>query len=134
MTEAISVSEVLSASPDAIYDAWISGDGHSKMTGANATVDARVGGAFTAWDGYINGTTLELEPNKRIVQAWRTSEFPDDAEDSRIEILLKPVASGTTITLHHTNIPDGQGMIYKEGWKEHYFEPMSVYFKSGDAV
>jgi hypothetical protein len=27
----------------------------------------RVGGKFTAWDGYIEGITLEMEPDKRIV-------------------------------------------------------------------
>lgn len=69
------LSALLSASPPAIYEAWISSDGHTAMTGAEASVDARVGGAYDAWDGYITGRTLALEAGRRIFQTWRTSEF-----------------------------------------------------------
>jgi activator of HSP90 ATPase len=31
-----------------------------------------VGGAFTLFGGYITGRHVELVPNDRIVQAWRT--------------------------------------------------------------
>jgi outer membrane biosynthesis protein TonB len=64
------------------------------------------------------------------VQVWRTTEFPADAEDSRLELLFEPVGDGTEtkVTLIHTNIPEGQGAQYKSGWGEHYFEPMRAYF------
>lgn len=52
-----------------IYKAWLSTQGHSLMTGSPAKIDGRAGGEFTAWDGYIWGTFLDLEENKRIVQA-----------------------------------------------------------------
>lgn len=128
MTESISVSTVLPATPKQIYDAWLSSKGHSEMTGAEAKCTAKVGAAFTAWDGYIEGKNLELEQGKRIVQSWRTSEFPETAEDSRLEITLEKVKDGTKITLNHTNIPKGQGKQYKQGWHDHYFEPMKEYF------
>ena len=128
-TEAIRLTAVLPATPERVYRAWLNGAEHSAMTGGEATVDARVGGAFTAWDGYITGTTLELEPGKRIVQAWRTSEFPKRAADSRLEVLLEPAANGgTKLTLVHTGIPKGQGKNYESGWPENYFEPMTEYF------
>jgi uncharacterized protein YndB with AHSA1/START domain len=69
------VSSELPADPTTIYSAWMSSEGHSAMTGAAASVDPAIGGAFTAWDGYIEGRTLSLEPGLRIVQSWRTSEF-----------------------------------------------------------
>ncbi|MGD1014454.1 MAG: hypothetical protein ABR963_08730 [Acidimicrobiales bacterium] len=56
------VSGLVAASPEAIYRAWMSSDGHSAMTGGEAHVDPVVGGEFTAWDQYIKGTTLELDP------------------------------------------------------------------------
>jgi hypothetical protein len=37
--------------------------------------------------------------------------------------------TGTRLTLKHTNLPD-HGMQYKDGWVEHYFEPMKAYFLS----
>ena len=52
------VSGTIPASPHDIYEAWMSGEGHSAMTGADAEVDPSVGGAHSAWDGYITGRTL----------------------------------------------------------------------------
>ncbi len=115
-------------SPQEVYDAWLDGDEHGDMTGANATGEAKVGSKFTAWDGYISGTNLELEPHTRIVQAWRTTEFPADAPDSRLEIELTETPKGCKLMIVHTNIPAGQGDSYKQGWKDHYFEPMKEYF------
>ena len=128
MTYDFEVSDVLPATPGEIYDAWMSSDGHSAMTGATAQVDARVGGAFDAWDGYITGRTLALEPGRRIVQSWRTSEFSAVDVDSEIEVLLDPVAGGTRITIRHTQVPDGQTGYELGGWQESYFDPMREHF------
>ena len=122
------VSDVLPATPDEIYAAWMSSEGHTAMTGAEAHVDRTVGGDFDAWDGYITGRTLALEPGRRIVQSWRTSEFDDTHEDSRIEVLLEPLGEGTRITVRHTNVPDGQTGYEQGGWQESYFDPMREYF------
>jgi activator of HSP90 ATPase len=112
-----------------IYHAWLTSDGHSAMTGSPAKVDGRAGGDFTAWDGYIWGTFLELEKDRKIVQSWRTSEFPEQAQDSRVEILLEEKGGETKITLVHTDIPEGQAESYKQGWEDFYFKPMKEYFK-----
>jgi activator of HSP90 ATPase len=123
------LSVTLPAGPQEIYDAWLSGKEHSKFTGSKATASARKKGSFTAWDGYISGKNLELKKGKRIVQSWRTTEFPNNAEDSILELRLeKKEGSKTALTLIHTNIPKGQGARYKGGWKTHYFEPMKDYF------
>jgi activator of HSP90 ATPase len=120
--------DVLPALPQVVYDAWMSSDGHTAMTGAEASVDPRPGGAFTAWDGYITGRTVALEPGRRIVQAWRTSEFAASHPDSEIEVSLEPADGGTRLTLHHRNVPDGQFGYEHGGWQESYFDPMKEYF------
>jgi activator of HSP90 ATPase len=119
---------VLPAKSKDIFKAWLSSEGHTAMTGSPAKVDGKVGGAFSAWDGYIFGKTLELESPRRIVQAWRTSEFPEDAPDSRVEILLEEVKSGTKLTLLHSEMPEDQVESYKQGWEDFYFKPMREYF------
>jgi activator of HSP90 ATPase len=126
--ESFTLTIILPASPKEIYNAWLSSEGHSQMTGSQAEVQGRSGGTFKAWDGYIWGVTLELEANRRIVQAWRTSEFPEGSPDSRVEILLEEDPNGTKITLTHTDIPEGQGDGYKQGWEDFYFTPMRAYF------
>lgn len=122
------VSALIPASPDEIYHAWLSSEGHSQMTGASATVSALPGGDFQAWDGYIHGRNQELEHGKRIVQSWRTTEFSDDEGDSQIEVTLEPVGDQTKLTLKHTRLPP-HGVQYEQGWVESYFEPMKEYFE-----
>ncbi len=121
------VSTILPATPAQVYHAWLTSDEHAGMTGSPARVSDRVGGEFDAWDGYIHGVNLELTPNKRIVQAWRTSEFSADEADSKIDITLEPVGNQTRLTLHHTGLPPHGGQ-YESGWVESYFEPMKEYF------
>ena len=127
-TETIHASAVFAAKPATIYEAWLDGEKHAAMTGGAATSDARVGEGFTAWDDYITGKHLELQPGRRIVQAWRTTDFPDSAPDSRLIVLLDPEAGGTRVTFVHTDIPQGQSADYESGWEEHYFAPMRRYF------
>jgi activator of HSP90 ATPase len=91
-----------------VYAAWLAGKSHAAMTGGGpATATTGIGGAFTAWNGYIVGKNLRLEPGRRIVQSWRTTEFTDGDADSEIDVQLEAVANGTKITLRHSNVPEG---------------------------
>jgi activator of HSP90 ATPase len=135
--ESFEVSTVLPAEPEEVYRAWLDGARHTAFTGARAEVQARVGGRFTAGDGYIEGRTLAMEsrgqaaggrPAFRILQSWRTTEFPAGSPDSRLEVLLEKDRGGTRITLKHSEIPAGQGAEYAQGWADHYFTPMMRYF------
>ena len=129
--ESIEVAAEFKVSPKRLYEAWLDGKQHSAFTGgAQASVEARVGGEHTAWDGYIWGKIVTLEPHRRIVQTWRTSEFPEGSEDSQLEVLLEPTPGGTRLRLVHTRIPDGQGDRYRDGWDENYFRPMRSYFET----
>ena len=128
MKNEFTVKVTIHAKAESIYKAWLSSEGHSAITGSPAKVDGTVDGDFVAWDGYIQGMFLELEENKRIVQAWRTAEFPAEAEDSIVEILLEEDHGKTKLTLKHSNIPEGQADGYKSGWDDFYFKPMREYF------
>ena len=74
------------------------------------------------------GRNLELVPDRRIVQSWRTSEFAADDPDSTITIELTPLGAGTRLSLRHVGVPDGQTAYEKGGWRDNYFEPMKAYF------
>jgi activator of HSP90 ATPase len=125
------VSDVIPATPQEIYDAWLDSLGHQKITGGKpATVTTVPGAAFTVWEKFITGRNLELEYSRRIVQSWRTNRFAKDDADSQIEVLLEPTAGGTRITVRHSNVPDGH-MSYRDGgWQRSYFDPMKAYFSS----
>jgi uncharacterized protein YndB with AHSA1/START domain len=130
MSEKLRMSTVLSAGAQRVFRAWLDSGEHGAFTGGAAEIDPRVGGRFSAWDGYIEGTTLELEPPRRIVQSWRTTEFPEGSPDSRLEVLLEEIPAGVRLTLVHTQIPDGQSEDYRQGWEDHYFAPMREYFRA----
>jgi activator of HSP90 ATPase len=129
MAEKIKIKDIIPASPAEIYGAWLNSKKHAAMTGAGATASARAGGKFTAWDGYISGKNIKFEKDKKIVQAWRTTGFPNNEPDSKLEVVLKKIRGGTEVTFIHTGIPDGQGKSYKKGWIDFYFKPMKKYFK-----
>ena len=76
MKNGFTISEPFPAKASEIYEAWLNSDGHSGMTGSLAQMDGRAGGKFTAWDGYIFGSTLEPISNQRILQAWRDEVYP----------------------------------------------------------
>lgn len=119
----------VSAAPSQVYETWMSSTGHAEMIDDQAEIKDEVGATFSMWDGYITGKNLELDANERIVQSWRTTEFPADSEDSNLVIILLEQGSGTRIKMIHSNIPKGQGVNYKSGWKDHYFTRMDQIFK-----
>jgi uncharacterized protein YndB with AHSA1/START domain len=118
------------ATPQEIYEAWLSSEGHTAMTGGAAHASDEVGGEFDAWDGYIHGKNLELEPFRRIVQSWRSAQFGDEHEDSRIEVLFEANDDGTLMTVRHANVPDDQRGYENGGWQQSYVTPMQEYFSS----
>ena len=123
------LSDVIPASPRAVYDAWLSSESHTAMTGGQpARLSDEAGAEFSAWNGYITGRNLRLEPGRRIVQSWRTTKFSKDDADSEIDVLLEPVEGGTRLTLSHRNVPDGHTSYRDGGWQRSYFEPMKAYF------
>jgi uncharacterized protein YndB with AHSA1/START domain len=122
--EQLQLRDVFPAAPERIYALWMDSEGHALLTGGEAMIDPREGGEFSAWDGYITGVTERLEPGRLIVQRWRTTEFPDHAGDSTVEVMLRPVEGGCEVTLLHSGIPEGQVERYKAGWVDYYFNPL----------
>lgn len=132
MTQALSLKAVFPVKPRRIYEAWLSSKEHSRFTGSPASIEPRVGSEFTAWDGYIRGRILELEPPHRILQAWRTEDFPPESPDSLVEVLFTEVTDGTLMILKHTLIPEGQAVEYEQGWIDYYIKPMQEYFAENE--
>lgn len=130
MPFSFTVTDIIPATPQQIYEAWLDSRGHTKMTGSAARAKPVQGATFSAWGGYIKGKNLTLEPGRSIVQSWRTTKFAKQDPDLQIEVLLEPIPEGTRITLHHTNVPNGHTGYQDGGWQQHYFDPMKQYFRA----
>ena len=119
---------LIPASPREVYLAWVTSRIHAAVTGSAATGSARVGGRFTAYGGYITGVHRELVPGKRIVQEWRTTEWPAGAAPSRLHITLATARGGTALRMVHSNVPASQADSYRQGWIDYYWTPLQEYF------
>ena len=124
----ITQTVVVSATPDQVYDALLSPRTQAAFTGSPATGSSKVGGKFTAWDGYITGVNRELVKGRKIVQDWRTTEWPAGAADSRVEFSFKAVKGGTEVRMVHSNVPAEQAESYRQGWIDFYWNPLKAYF------
>jgi activator of HSP90 ATPase len=124
------ISIVLPVTAERLYKAWLDSKEHTAFTIQPANIDPELEGSFSVWDGYIVGENLELQPFSRILQSWRTSDFPEDAEDSMLELSFIETNEGTELMIHHYNLPEGHGPGYEEGWHDYYFVPMEDYFSN----
>ena len=88
-----------------------------------AEISREVGGTFSLFGGYITGRHVELVPNERIVQAWRTGGWPPGVY-SIAKFELVEQGSGTKIVFDHTGFPKGEAESLASGWKAHYWEPL----------
>ena len=118
------------SSPEAVYGAFLSSKEHTEFTGSEAKCSAKVGGRFTAWDKYISGKNVELVEGKKIVQEWKTSEWPPGYEPSILKISLKKKGGGTQLSMIQSRVPASQVDQYDKGWYESYWEPLKRYFRA----
>jgi activator of HSP90 ATPase len=126
--------QIFDAAPMDVYEALVDPSRHAAFTGSTATGEPIEGGAFTAWDGYIAGRHERLVPGARIVQRWRTTEFPQAHPDSRLELELRPEAEGKTrLRMTHSGVPKSQAKSYEKGWVDQYWVPLRVYLSNDDA-
>ena len=118
------------ASPQRIYEILLSSQQFTAFSGPPATIDPKVGGAFSLFGGKIMGLNIELVPPHRIVQAWRPADWPQGVY-SLVRIELKPEGAGTLLLLDHTGFPKGGFDHLSSGWTEHYWQPLTKFLAAG---
>jgi activator of HSP90 ATPase len=127
-TRTIKQSVLIPATPVEVYDAMVNARKHAAFTGVPAKSVNKVGGKFTAWDGYIIGKYLKLVPGKKIVEEWSTSDWPAGYAPSLIELTFERANAVTRLTMVQTEVPAAQAPQYRQGWKDYYWTPLKSYF------
>ncbi len=125
--DALRVTTTIPVAPTTLYFAWLDSEQHTAMTGSPAKIEPTVGSKYTARDGYISGKLVTLDLGRRIIMSWRTTDFPRDAHDSRVEVHFEGLGAGTRVLILHTEIPEGQGEKYRTLWNNDYFTPMRTH-------
>ena len=122
-TKNIRQSVTFKASPNEVYEALMDSRRHTKFTGEKAKISRKIGGEFIAYGGYIEGTNLDLAPDKKIVQLWRGSDWPK-GHYSKTTFVFRKVKDGTRLTFTQTGVPDQYYDDIKQGWRDFYWAPM----------
>lgn len=122
-TKTIRQSATFRASPHDVYGALMDSEKHSQFTGGEAIISREIGGKFSAFDGYAEGVNIELVPDKKIVQSWRASDWPE-GHYSQVTFSLSKVEGGTRLTFIQTGVQEEQYNDVSQGWKDYYWAPM----------
>jgi activator of HSP90 ATPase len=113
----------------AVYQAFTDEDEHAEITGAPASIDPTVGGAYSAYNDELTGEFTRLVPDELIVMEWRAEMEgwpPDHYAIASIELIQS--SDGTTVEFILTDVPPDCVEAVDEGWRDYYWEPMGRYF------
>jgi activator of HSP90 ATPase len=125
MSNPIQQTVTFQASPHDVYEALMDSAKHAAFTGEAAEISREVGGAYSAYGGYITGKNLELLPDQKIVQSWRAVDWPA-GKFSTVTFLLLPIPGGTRLNFTHVDVPDGTEEEFTQGWIDNYWKPMKA--------
>jgi activator of HSP90 ATPase len=129
VTKPIVQSVTFKLSPEQLFKIYTNSKKHSAATGSKASVSAKAGGRFIAFDGQISGRNLVVVPNRMIVQAWRASHWKKTDLDSILTILFSKAPGGGKIDLVHVGVPEHDHKGVTEGWPKYYWKPWRSYLK-----
>jgi activator of HSP90 ATPase len=117
----------LKTTPARIYSVLLESKQFAAFSHEPADIHAEPGGAFSMFGARILGRNVELVPNRRIVQAWRSAGW-DPGTYSIVRFDLKEQGTQTRVVLDHTGFPVGAYDSLFAGWKSHYWDPLQLFF------
>src|SRR3989442_6182215 len=114
-----SASIDIEAPPEVVFAHLVTAERMVSWMGQHAELRAIPGGEFAVdINGYlIRGEYLEVDPPRRVVVSWGmagTEDLPPGS--SRVEFILNPTATGTSLQLVHTVLPDTPARTHAAGW------------------
>jgi uncharacterized protein YndB with AHSA1/START domain len=115
--------------PEKIYQPLLDAAQFKTFSGLPAEIDPKVGGWFKLFGGQVEGRNIELVPNQRIVQAWRSASWPAGIY-SIVKFELVPRGAGTRIVFDHAGFTEDKQKGLASGWEEHYWEPLHKYLNA----
>ena len=129
MTKEIHQRVTIRAAPSKVFEALIDEKKHAAFTGAPTKIHRKVGGTFSCFGGYLNGITLELEPAKRIVQAWRSRNWPKGTYSIVTFNFIKAAKGQTRLEFTQVGVPSGDFKQKSSGWRKRYWQPLKRFLE-----
>jgi Activator of Hsp90 ATPase homolog 1-like protein len=121
-------------SPERLYQVYVTAEEHARATGQPAAIEAREGGAFSAYGGYLTGEFIRLVPGKLVMQFWRSKHFKESDGDAILSIAFRQNEYGQAETeLLLTSVPDDMTRHDNSSWNYFYWEPFRAYLSGPTA-
>ncbi|HEU5288588.1 MAG TPA: SRPBCC domain-containing protein [Candidatus Limnocylindria bacterium] len=124
------------ATPHDIFETLMDAKRHSTLVGGQRVkVSRRPGGAFSVGHD-LEGRTLRVAKDGRIVQSWRANNWPKGLY-SKATFALAKTPGGTRITFTQTGVPSAFYGEIASGWRTYYWTPLRKQFasrRSGEAA
>lgn len=118
----------IAASPSSVFRALVDAEEFGKATGAPASGEPVVGGAFSAFGGHVTGRHVELAEGERVVQAWRAKTWPAGVYSiARFE--LKNENGTTRLVFDHDGFPEDMKDHLAAGWQSDYWEKLKAHLE-----
>jgi uncharacterized protein YndB with AHSA1/START domain len=114
-----STSIDIEAPPEVVFAHLVTAERMVSWMGQHAELRPVPGGEFAVdINGYlIRGEYLVVDPPHRIVVSWGMAGAQDlPPGSSRVEFVLTPTSTGTTLNLHHTGLPETRARTHVSGW------------------
>ncbi|MCD0505010.1 SRPBCC family protein [Bordetella petrii] len=119
----------INAQPATVFEALTTPDGIACWWGPDdgpvlvAETDPRVGGRFRVRFRMLDGSEhessgeyLRVEPPHHLAMSWRW-QGDEDSGESRVEIALRAIDTGTELTFTHAGLQDEETRRgHEEGW------------------
>ena len=132
MARTIQIAAFLPAAPERLFDMYLDATAHSAFTGMPATVSMAPGSAFSAFNGVITGTMLQVVPKRLIVQSWRSPHWGAADLDSTLVLTFLSDKDGARIELTQANVVDADFAGVSQGWEKYYWAPWREYLEQAN--
>lgn len=123
MARTIQIAASLPAPPEQLFDMYLDPLAHAAFTGMPVTVSMTAGSAFSAFNGVITGTILQVVPKRLIVQSWRSPYWGASDLESTLVLTFLPDNDGARIELTQVNVVDADFAGVSHGWEKYYWAP-----------
>lgn len=117
---------IIKAHAQDVYETLLTSAKFSDMSGgAPADISTEVGGAVVLFGGQIEARNLELVEGVRVVQSWRSGNWPEGVH-SVVRFELTSDGDNTKVIFDQSGFPEGAEEHLEPGWYKMYWDPMNA--------
>ncbi len=118
------------ATPSRIFNIFAEAEVRNAVTGLKTSGNVQAGEEFTDAAAKVRGKTLYAEPERLIVQSWRSTAWKKDAEDSILVLRFRASGSGAELYLTQSGLPGDAAAEVKRYWNDRFWKPIKDYLKA----